>query len=100
MLQRPEPELRSARFITLASLRWVIRHRAYTPWYLIRYWRLFRVKPAKPHVVTGGFVFPGSGARLDAPRGPGPLLRGLWLYPGVHTPIHRHEATVHRRGRA
>ncbi|RKH79473.1 acyltransferase, partial [Corallococcus praedator] len=29
---RRDPE--QARFLTLASLRWVLRHRAWTPWYL------------------------------------------------------------------
>ena len=45
MLRRPErAELRSARFLTWASLRWVLRHRAYTPWYLVRYWRFLRFR--------------------------------------------------------
>ena len=48
MLQRPDPRLRSARFVTLASLRWVVRNRAYTPWYLVRYWRFLRFKPRQP----------------------------------------------------
>src|SRR6185312_13972794 len=39
---------RQARFLTLASLRWVIRHRAYTPWYLVRYARLLRFRLANP----------------------------------------------------
>ena len=33
-----------ARFLTLASLRWVIRNRAWRPWYLVRYWRLLRFR--------------------------------------------------------
>ena len=37
---------RQARFLTLASLRWVLRHRAYTPWYLVRYARLLRFRLA------------------------------------------------------
>ncbi|MDP9239957.1 MAG: acyltransferase, partial [Actinomycetota bacterium] len=28
---------RQARFLTLDSLRWVITHRAWTPYYLVRY---------------------------------------------------------------
>src|SRR4029079_16780479 len=41
---------RQARFLTLASLRWVIRHRAYTPWYLVRYAPLLGFRLAHPPV--------------------------------------------------
>jgi acetyltransferase-like isoleucine patch superfamily enzyme len=34
VLRKPDLELRSARFVTWASLRWIVRHRAWTPWYL------------------------------------------------------------------
>lgn len=43
---------RQAKFITPASLKWVVRNRAYTPWYLVRYWRLLKFKLANPHVIT------------------------------------------------
>ena len=33
-----------ARFLTMASLKWVIANRAYTPWYLVRYWRAVEVR--------------------------------------------------------
>src|SRR4051794_41484189 len=45
---------RQANFLTLASLRWVLRNRAYTPWYLVRYWRLLEVKMEKTHIITRG----------------------------------------------
>ena len=48
---RGDRDPRQARFLTLASLRWVIRHRAFTPWYLVRYARLLRFRLANPHVV-------------------------------------------------
>ncbi|MFM7210951.1 MAG: acyltransferase, partial [Actinomycetota bacterium] len=37
---------RQARFLTWASLRWVWRNRAWSWWYLIRYWRflVFRLR--------------------------------------------------------
>ncbi len=38
---------RQAKF-TLASLKWVLANRAYTPWYLVRYWRLLRFKLGLP----------------------------------------------------
>lgn len=31
---------RQANFLTRDSLKWVLANRAYTPWYLVRYWRL------------------------------------------------------------
>src|SRR4029450_13164827 len=82
---------RQARFLTLASLRWVFRHRAYTPWYLVRYARLLRFRLrnppppppgalarsarllpsrlATPPVVRRGMVFLGK--RVELPARPG-----------------------------
>jgi acetyltransferase-like isoleucine patch superfamily enzyme len=95
MLKRPEaPPLRSARFCTLASLRWVLRHRAYTPWYLVRYWRFARFKVRNPHVITRGFVFLDRGVELYARRGYGRLILGRWLHLGVNTALRCHEGTL------
>lgn len=94
MLQRPDHELRSARFLTVASLRWVLRHRAYTPWYLVRYWRFLRFKVANPHVVTRGFVFMDRGVELYARRGYGRLVLGRWIHLGVDTALRCHEGTL------
>jgi acetyltransferase-like isoleucine patch superfamily enzyme len=94
MLQRPEPELRSARFLTLASLRWVFRHRAYTPWYLMRYWRFLVFRLRNPHVVTRGLVFMDRGVELYARRGYGRLILGRWLHLGVDTALRCHEGTL------
>jgi acetyltransferase-like isoleucine patch superfamily enzyme len=94
VLQRPDARLRSARFVTLASLRWVLRHRAYTPWYLVRYWRFLRFKLANPHVVTRGFVFLDRGVELHARRGYGRLILGRWLHLGVDTAVRCHEGTL------
>jgi acetyltransferase-like isoleucine patch superfamily enzyme len=89
---RREPP--GARFLTVTSLRWVIRHRAYTAWYLLRYWRFFRFKLANPHVVTQGFVFLDRGAELYARRGLGRLILGSWLHVGAGTVIRCHEGTL------
>jgi acetyltransferase-like isoleucine patch superfamily enzyme len=95
MLRRPEPPpLRSARFCTLASLRWVLRHRAYTPWYLVRYWRFARFKVRNRHVITRGFVFLDRGVELYARRGYGRLILGRWLHLGVNTALRCHEGTL------
>lgn len=95
MLQRPEREpLRSARFLTLASLRWVIRNRALTPWYLIRYWRFLVFKLRNRHVITTGFVFMDRGVELYARRGYGRLVLGRFVHLGVDTALRCHEGTL------
>ena len=96
MLHRPEPDtrLRSARLCTPASLRWLIRNRAWTPWYLVRYWRFFRFKLANPHVITRGIVFMDRGVELSARRGYGRLVLGRWLHLGSGTALRCHEGTL------
>ncbi len=94
MLRRPDPRLRSVRFLTPASLRWVLRHRAYTPWYLVRYWRFARFKLANPQVITRGFVFMDRGVELYARKGYGRLILGRWLHLGVDTALRCHEGTL------
>jgi len=95
MLRRAEPEpMRSARFLTLASLRWVLRHRAYTPWYLARYWRFFAFKLRNRHVITRGFVFMDRDVQISARRGYGRLIVGRWVHLGAHTALRCHEGTL------
>ncbi len=60
---------RQARFLTWASLRWVVRNRAWSRWYLVRYWRFFVLRLRNPHVVTEGFVFLGKGVELTRAQG-------------------------------
>ena len=93
MLQRAEP-LQSARFLTLASLRWVIRNRAYTRWYLVRYVRFALFKLRNPHVITAGFVFMDRGVEIVARRGYARLVLGRWLHLGVDTALRCHEGTL------
>jgi acetyltransferase-like isoleucine patch superfamily enzyme len=83
-----------ARFLTLASLRWVLRHRAYTPWYLVRYWRLLRFRVANPHVVLRGMVFLGKGVELHCRPGYGRLEIGRWVHIGDGNAIRCHEGSL------
>ena len=83
-----------ARFLTLASLRWVLRHRAYTPWYLVRYWRLLRFRLANPHVVLRGMVFLGRRVELHARAGYGRLEIGRWVHIGDGNSIRCHEGSL------
>lgn len=85
---------RQARFLTWASLRWVIRHRAWTPGYLIRYWRFMLLRLRYPQVVTTGFVFLGRRARLEARRGYGRMVLGRWIHVGDDCRIRCHEGTI------
>jgi acetyltransferase-like isoleucine patch superfamily enzyme len=85
---------RQARFLTLASLRWVLRNRAYTPWYLVRYWRLLRFRLANPHVVLRGMVFLGKRVELHARPGYGRLEIGRWVHIGDGNAIRCHEGSL------
>jgi acetyltransferase-like isoleucine patch superfamily enzyme len=83
-----------ARFLTVASLRWVIRNRAYTPWYLVRYWRLFKFRLANPHVVLRGMVFLGRDVELHCRPGYGRLEVGRWVHIGDGNSIRCHEGSL------
>jgi acetyltransferase-like isoleucine patch superfamily enzyme len=94
-MRRPaDPSTPRVRFLTVASLRWVLRHRAYTPWYLVRYWRFARFRVANPHVIVRGFVFLDRGAELYAHRSYGRLILGKWLHVGAGTALRCHEGTL------
>jgi len=94
VLQRSASELRSARFLTVASLRWIVRNRAWTPWYLVRYWRFLVFKVRNPHIVTRGLVFLDRGVEITARRGYGRMVLGRWLHLGVDTALRCHEGTL------
>lgn len=95
MRERSEPPtLRSARFVTWRSLAWVLRHRAYTPWYLVRYWRFFVLKARNPHIITRGIVFMDRGARVYARRGYARVVLGRWVHLGANTALRCHEGTL------
>jgi acetyltransferase-like isoleucine patch superfamily enzyme len=72
----------------------VIRHRAWTPWYLIRYWRFFVLRVTRPHIVTEGFVFLGPRVQLHARRGYGRLVLGRWVHIGGGNALRAHEGTL------
>lgn len=83
-----------ARFVTLSSLRWVIRHRAYSPWYLVRYWRLLRLRITQPHVVLKGMVFLGKDCEIHCHPGLGYLELGRWCHIGDGTALRCHEGSL------
>ena len=94
MLRRQESELRSARIFSWASQCWIVRHRAYTPWHLMRYWRFLVFRLRNPHIITRGMVFLDRGAEIYARRGYGRMILGRWIHLGVDTALRCHEGTM------
>jgi len=89
---RKDPE--QARFFTMDSLRWIVRNRAYTPWYLVRYYRLLKFRLANPHVVLRGMVFLGKNVELHCRPGYGRLEIGKWVHIGDGNAIRCHEGSL------
>jgi acetyltransferase-like isoleucine patch superfamily enzyme len=90
----PPRDPAQVRFLTVASMRWVIRHRAWTPWYLLRYLRFARLRLVKPHIVTTGFVFLGPGVDLTARKGYGRMEIGRWTHIGRGNALRCHEGSL------
>ncbi len=85
---------RQARFLTWSSLKWVVRNRAWSWWYLVRYWRFFWFKVRNPHVITRGFVFLGKRTELFARRGYAQLILGRWVHVGDENRLRCHEGVL------
>ena len=90
----PPRDPRQAKFVTGASLGWMWRNRAFTPWYLLRFWRLFWLRVLHPDVVTEGFVFIGRRVELYARPGYGRLVLGRWVHLGDENRLRAHEGTL------
>lgn len=75
-------------------LKWVLRNRAYTPWYLVRYWRLLKFKLANPHIITRGMVFLGKGVEIHATPELAQLEIGRWVHIGDKNTIRAHEGSL------
>jgi acetyltransferase-like isoleucine patch superfamily enzyme len=82
------------RLLTAANLRWVVRHRAWTPYYLKRYWRFAWFKLRHPGVITEGFVFLGKKLEIVARPGHGRIILGKWVHLGDETRLRAHEGTL------
>lgn len=78
----------------MASLRWVVRHRAWSGWYLARYWRFLVFRLRNPHIVTEGFVFLGKGVELYARKGYGRMVIGRWVHIGSGNALRCHEGNL------
>ncbi|NIK57893.1 acyltransferase [Kribbella shirazensis] len=82
------------RLLSVANLRWVVRHRAWTPYYLKRYWRFAWFKLRHPQVITEGFVFLGKHLEIVARPGHGRIILGKWVHLGDETRLRAHEGTL------
>ncbi|MFI7587836.1 acyltransferase [Spongisporangium articulatum] len=85
---------RQARYLTLGSLRWIVKNRAWTPFFLVRYWRLFVLRLRRPDVVLEGMVFLGKGCTVYAHTGYGRLVIGKFVHLGDMTRLRAHDGTL------
>ncbi|WP_336789969.1 acyltransferase [Gordonia malaquae] len=83
-----------ARFLTLDSLRWVKRNKAWTPWYLVRYYRLARFRLANPHIVLRGMVFLGKDVEIHSTPQLARMEIGRWVHIGDGNSIRCHEGSL------
>ncbi len=72
----------------------MVRKRAWTGWYLVRYWRLLKLRITQPGVIVEGLVFLDKGAELTARPGYGRLIIGSWTHIGAGAAIRAHEGTL------
>ena len=85
---------RQVRYLTAGSLRWVVQHRAVTPWYVVRYWRLMVLRLRHPQVVTTGMVFLGRGVQIECRPGYGRIVLGRWVHIGDANRLRAPEGTL------
>ena len=90
--RRRDPQ--QVRFLTLDSLRWVKRNRAWTPWYLVRYLRLARFRMANPHIILRGMVFLGKNVEIHATPELARMEIGRWVHIGDGNSIRCHEGSM------
>jgi acetyltransferase-like isoleucine patch superfamily enzyme len=85
---------RQGRLITVESLRWVVTHRAWTPYHLKRYWRFLVFRLRHPEVVTEGMVFLGKNVEVSVRKGYGRVVLGRWVHLGDGSRLRCHEGTL------
>jgi acetyltransferase-like isoleucine patch superfamily enzyme len=78
----------------MSWLRWVVRHRAWRPYHLVRVWRFALFKVRHRHVVTEGFVFLGKRVEVYARPGYGRVVLGRWVHLGDGCRLRAHEGTL------
>lgn len=84
----------SWRWWGLSTYRWIVRNRAWSGWYLIRYWRFMRLRITHRDVVVTGPVFLGKRVRFERRRHLGRIIVGRWVHIGDGTVLRAHEGTL------
>ena len=72
----------------------MLRNRAYTPWYLVRYFRLLKFRIANPHIILRGMVFLGKNVEIHCRPGYGRMEIGRWVHIGDGNAIRCHEGSL------
>jgi len=91
MIAVSSPEFR---VLSRANLRWIIRNRAWTWWYLVRYARFVRFRIRHPRIECAGLVFLGRRVTIEQRRGHGRIRIGAWVHIGDDNRIRCHEGTL------
>lgn len=76
------------------TFRWILKNRAWSPWYLVRYWRFIRFRITHRDVVVAGPLFLGKGVRFERRRNFGRIILGRWVHIGDGTVLRAHEGTL------
>lgn len=76
------------------TFRWIARNRAWSGWYLVRYWRFIRLRLTHRDVVFTGPVFLGRRVKLECRRHFGRIVVGRWVHLGDGTVLRAHEGTL------
>ena len=77
-----------------STVLWIVRNRAWSPWYLVRYWRFVVMRITHPDVVVFGPVFLGAKVRFERRRGVGRIVLGRWVHLGDGTVLRCHEGVL------
>lgn len=93
-MRRRRRDPRQARFLTSASLRWIVKHRAWTWYHLVRYARFLRFRLRHPQVVTEGFVFLGRRVEVEVHEWAGQIVLGPWVHLGDRTKLRAHNGVL------
>ncbi|MGA1146102.1 MAG: acyltransferase [Candidatus Nanopelagicales bacterium] len=79
----------------MSTFRWILKNRAWSSWYLVRYWRFIRLRITHSDVVVTGPLFLGKGVRFERRRNLGRIIMGRWVHIGDGTVLRSHEGTLH-----
>lgn len=72
----------------------MLRERAWTPYYLKRYWRFFVFRLRHRRVVTEGFVFLGKNIDIEVSKHHAQLVLGKWVHIGNGNKLRAHNGVL------